>query len=99
MRKTLTLDELKDIKTNSYRRIIIFSESDLDLFKEGSFNNYFSEEDIEYVIEKYLICVKNTEKNLQDFSSKNLPYLFIFNDVEVPKNKEFFESSNWIIIK
>jgi len=91
MRKTLTYKELTDIKTNSYRRVIIFSENHLVIFKSGAFNNYIELENMEYIMEKYLVCVRNTEKNL--------PYLFIFNNIEVPENKEFFDSSNWIIVK
>ena len=90
MRKTLTLEDLKDIKTNSYRRIVIFSDIDLDLFKNNAFQNYIELKNMENIMKQYLTLVKNTEKNM--------PYLFIFNCV-VPDNEEFFESSNWIILR
>ena len=91
MRKTLTFNELKDIKTNSYRRVIIFSEIDLGFFVNNSFHNYIDLENMEYIMEQYLICFRNTEKIL--------PYLFIFNEADIPNNEEFFENSNWVIVK
>jgi len=90
MRKTITYNDLKEVKTNIYRRVIIFSEKELYIFKENSFYNYVKSEKIDFIISEYLKCVENTGKT-------DLPYLFIFNKVEV-ENEEFLESCNWLRI-
>lgn len=92
MRKSINYNELKDIKTTSYRRIIIFSNNEMYIFKKNSFHTYIRFEKMEFIMNEYIKCVKNT-------GEINLPYLFIFNNVEILDNVKFFDSSNWIIIK
>ena len=85
-------EELCNINTAPYRRIIIFSQKEMYIFKSSCFYNYIKLEKLDLIVNSYLNCIEKTKKI-------NLPYLFIFNKVDITDNETFLENSNWIVVE
>ena len=85
----LKLEEVDTKIFDEYRRVIVFSDNDIE-FQTGSENlRYFTLFDMADVVSDYM-------KLFRIFGNQKLPYLFIFN---FPYNdKSFIESANYIQI-
>lgn len=84
-----SIEEIEDINFESFRRIVIFSPYDLELYQFDEKITYISLDKMDEILQDYIDLSTITKK-------VDLPYLFIFN---VPvNNKEFLQRSNWVCI-